>query len=96
MVASLSCPKKERNDVSTYYHSRLRFTIALFGAPFAGPLGRILVWTIHKRTKKKTSYWPHTPEEVDSLVAENRDTHEVYFRARAASKGQGPSLGQPS
>ena len=55
------------------------FTIALFGAPFAGPLGRILVWTIHKRTKKKTSYWLRTPEEVDSLVAENRDTHEVYF-----------------
>ena len=55
------------------------FTIALFGAPFAGPLGRILVWTIHKRTEKKTSYWPRTPEEVDSLVAENRDTHEVYF-----------------
>ena len=55
------------------------FTIALFGAPFAGPLGRILVWTIHNRTKKKTSYWPRIPEEVDSLVAENRDTHEVYF-----------------
>ena len=55
------------------------FTIALFGAPFAGPLGRILVWTIHKRTKKKTSYWPHTPEEVDALVSEKRDTHEVYF-----------------
>ena len=58
------------------------FVRALFGEPFAGPLGQILVWVKEPgegRDKKKISKWPRTPEKVDALVAAYRDEYEVYF-----------------
>ena len=56
------------------------FTRALFGEPpFPGPQGKILVWRKRHNDTGRISTWVSSPEEVDRLVAEKREHHDIYI-----------------